>query len=224
MPVETINVLLVEDKPETAKLIEAYLHQYTDRTFKLEWRENGVSALKAVEQIPDLHMILMEHLLPGMTGLDLTRILQEKKVAIPVVFLTANKDLHLAVEAMKLGIEDYLLKDEISSPVFPRTLVGVYERLRLRREVSELETRRRRLEAMQELVVDISKEISGPLTAMRDILTELAARGQPDKSSKYLEIMKENVDRIEMKLEKLRNLRDDKTVQYIKDIKMVDIS
>lgn len=224
MPQETINILLVEDNPETAKLIEAYLHQYTERTFRVDWRENGLAALKAVDQLPDLHMILMEHLLPGMTGLDLTRALVEKKVLIPVVFLTVNRDLHLAVEAMKLGVEDYLLKDEISSPVFPRTLVGVYERLRLRREVSELETRRRRLEAMQELVVDISKEISGPLTAMRSIIAELAARGQPDKSAKYLEIMKENVDRIEMKLKKLKNLRDDKTVQYIKDIKMVDIS
>lgn len=55
-----------------------------------------------------------------------------------------------------------------------------------------------------------------------DRLTKSAAGGE--KVSKYLGIIKDSVSRIELKLEKLKNLKEDKTVQYIKDIKMIDLS
>jgi hypothetical protein len=45
-----------------------------------------------------------------------------------------------------------------------------------------------------------------------------------EKAVKYLGLMRENLERIELKMEKLKNLREDKTVQYIKDIRMIDLS
>jgi FixJ family two-component response regulator len=166
----------------------------------------------------------MDYFLPGMNGLEITRALKEKNIDIPVVFLTVNKDMNLAVEVMKLGVQDYLVKEEISTPILPKTILTVVEKRKFQREVAELEIRQKRLEAMQEMIVGITSEISSPLGAMKEIADALIRRGGSEKSSKYLWIIRENVERIESKMEKLLNLKEDKTVQYIKDIKMIDLS
>jgi len=59
---------------------------------------------------------------------------------------------------------------------------------------------------------------------MKGIVDMLIKNGNSDKRGKYLSIIRDNVERIESKMEKLINLKEDKTVQYIKDIKMIDLS
>jgi CheY-like chemotaxis protein len=224
MDPETINILLIEDNAETVKMINTYLARYEERSFNIVWKENGRAALQELDDNQSYHILLLDHYLPGLSGLEVVRALKEKKNTVPIVFLTVSKDPSLAVEAMKLGVEDYLIKDEIASPVFPRTLIGIHEKQKLRHEIAELDTRRRRLEAIQEFVLNVSKEIAGPLEEMKEIVYKLQEDEYPEKIAKYLVIMRENVERIEIKMEKHKNLRHDKTVQYIKDIKMIDIS
>jgi hypothetical protein len=77
---------------------------------------------------------------------------------------------------------------------------------------------------MQEIVVDISNKISEPLEDMNKIVGELEQNELPEKAVKYLKLIKDNVERMQLKLEKLRNLKEDKTVKYIRDIKMIDLS
>jgi len=132
--------------------------------------------------------------------------------------------MNLAVEVMKLGVRDYLVKEEISTPILPKTIMTVVEKRKFQKEVAELEVRQKRLEAMQELIVGITKEITLPLQTMKDIVDMLIKNGNSDKRGKYLSIIHDNVERIESKMEKLMNLKEDKTVQYIKDIKMIDLS
>ncbi|MGB2867677.1 MAG: response regulator [Bacteroidota bacterium] len=219
-----ITVLHIEDNVDNARLAKAFLDRFEGATFDIICREDGVSGLEEATQNPNIDIILMDYFLPGMNGLEVTRALKEKKVETPVVFLTVNKETSIAVEVMKLGVADYLLKEDITSHYFPQTLMGVVEKRRLRREVSELDVKKRRLEAMQELVIGISKEITDPLGTMKSLVEQLIKESGPEKAIKYLTLMKENIDRLEVKMEKLKNLKEDKTVQYIKDIKMIDIS
>ncbi len=219
----SIRVLLVEDNPDFAKLVKLYLSKSDELKFAVEWRSNGREGIdEAVSGHYDV--ILMDYFLPGLNGLEVTRSLQQKNVTSPVVFLTVNKDVNLAVEVMKLGVEDYLVKEEISTPILPKTIVGVVEKRKLKREMAELEIRKKRLEAIQEMIVSITNEVGAPLEAMKNIVQDLLAGGPNEKVGKYLAIIKENVDRIQFKVEKLKNLKEDKTVQYIKDIRMIDIS
>ncbi|MCU0412299.1 MAG: hypothetical protein MUF82_07195, partial [Bacteroidetes bacterium] len=84
--------------------------------------------------------------------------------------------------------------------------------------------KKRRLEAMQEIVVDISKQITEPLAEMKRVVDSLIAHPNAEKYGKFLSIIRDNVNRMDSKLDKLKNLKDDKTVQYIKDIRMIDLS
>ena len=219
-----ITVLLVEDNIDFAKLVRIYLSRFEDAEIEVIWKENGTEGIEEAVRNQGVDVILMDYFLPGMNGLEITRALKEKEVETPVVFLTVNKDMNLAVEVMKLGVRDYLVKEEISTPILPKTIMTVVEKRKFQKEVAELEVRQKRLEAMQELIVGITKEITVPLQAMKDIVDILIKIGNTDKRAKYLSIMHDNIERIESKMEKLINLKEDKTVQYIKDIKMIDLS
>lgn len=222
---KTVKVLLIEDNADFAKLVRLYLGKHEGARFEVDWSDNGRSGIeRAVTESDRYDVILMDYFLPGLNGLEVTRMLQQKNISTPVVFLTVNKDVNLAVEVMKLGVEDYLVKEEVSTPILPKTILGVVEKRVLQREMAELEIRKKRLEAMQEMIVGITHEVESPLLGMKTIVENLLQSGHSDKTGKYLSIIKENIERIQMKLDKLKNLREDKTVQYIKDIRMIDLS
>ncbi len=220
----TINVLLIEDNADFAKLISLFLDKFESAQFIVTWRQNATEGIDELVQNPIYDAILMDYFLPGMNGLEATRTLKEKNISTAVIFLTVNKDMNIAVEVMKLGVQDYLVKEEISTSILPKTIMSVVEKRRLREEVEELEIRQKRLEAMQELVLNIANDVGTPLSDMGVRIQELYKSNADPKVARYLTIIMENVERINTKMEKLKNLKEDKTVQYIKDIKMIDLS
>lgn len=221
---DTIKILMIEDNDDFGKLVELYLSQHPEYVFQLVWKKSGEEGLVELDTNSDFHIILMDYNLPGMNGVEVTRSLIEKGITTPVVFITVNRDFNLAVETMKLGVEDFLVKDEISTPVLPRTIVSVLERVRLRQQLSALEISSKRIEAIQELVLGISQDLVTPLDAMKRNVDELMRSQIAADMKMYLRIINENVERMQLKLSKLKALKEDKTVQYIKNIRMIDIS
>jgi CheY-like chemotaxis protein len=218
------HILLVEDNPDFAQLVELFLRRHQGANFIVHWSSDGVSALKELEEHPEIDLILMDYFLPGRNGLEITRAIRERGVTIPVVFLTVNKDFDLAVEVLKLGVEDYLVKEEISTPVLPKTILNVLERRKLKDELTVLEISQRRLEVIQELVVQITGEIRTPLDGMQLSVDKLLDTHQADNLRAYLVIIRDNVARIEKKIARLRELKTDRTIPYIRDIRMLDLS
>ncbi|HEY5614542.1 MAG TPA: response regulator [Bacteroidota bacterium] len=220
----SILVLLVEDNADFSKLVRLYLGKFDEAKFEVLWRDNGREAIEEIERNNKLDVVLMDYFLPGLNGLEITQTLRKKSIDVPVVFLTVNKDMNIAVEVMKLGVQDYLVKEEIATPILPKTILKVVEKRKLDREIAELEIRKKRVEVMQELVLNISSELTAPLTGMKHIVDSMGGNAQSEKVAKYLSIIKDNVKRIETTMSKLQNLKEDKTVQYIKDVKMIDLT
>jgi signal transduction histidine kinase len=125
---------------------------------------------------------------------------------------------------MKLGIEDYLVKEEITTPVLPRTILSVIERKKLRDQLTALEITQNRLQAIQEFVIRITQEIRLPLDRMRANVEEVLKHHDQDSLTNYLVIIRDNLQRVEKKLVRLKEMKTDKTVTYVKDIKMFDLS
>ncbi len=224
MDLRDVQILFVDDDSEAIKFVDVVLKKVEDFRFHIVARESGEAALQELETNTGIDLVIMDYFLPGMNGLDTAKTILEKHRKLPVIFLTVNRDMNLAIEAMKLGVADYILKEDLNNAFFVQTIVGVLEKQRLRNELSELEIRKKRLEAIQESVLEIAAEIGGPLTTMNDLLSRLIGKNADERNRKYLKLMKDNVDRIEQKLNQLKNLKDDKTVNYIKDIKMIDLS
>jgi CheY-like chemotaxis protein len=219
-----IRILLVEDNHDFANLVEVFLRKYEKARFEVIWRESGAAALDELARGTTFDIILMDYFLPGQNGLETTRTLQSRGISIPVVFLTVNKDFDLAVQVLKLGVEDYLVKDEISTPVLPRTILDVIERKKLRDQLTSLEIAEQRLQTIQGMVPTIAQEIRKPLDDIRGSIDTLAAAHPADQIATYLTIIRDNLARIEKKLTQLKDVKTDKTVPYIKDIRMLDLS
>ncbi len=218
------RILLVEDNKEFANLVELFLRRHSPERFEIIWAENGAMALEEVGKGVTFDVVLMDYFLPGNNGLEVTKKLQESGVTAPVIFLTVNKDFDLAVEVMKLGVEDYLVKEEISTPVLPKTILNVIERKKLNDQLTALEITQKRLETIQGMVLDISAEIRRPLDAMRTRVDELLKNHDSDDLKPYLTIVRDNLLRIEKKIAQLKDLKTDKTVPYIQGIRMFDLS
>ncbi|HEX7574615.1 MAG TPA: response regulator [Bacteroidota bacterium] len=219
-----VRILLVEDNRDFANLVEVFLRKYEKGQFEIVWRESGIAALEELALGTQFDIILMDYFLPGQNGLETTRTLQARGVTIPVVFLTVNKDFDLAVQVLKLGVEDYLVKDEISTPVLPRTVLNVIERKKLRDQLTSLEISQKRLETIQGMVPNIAQEIRKPLDEIRATIEKLAVAHVADQKTTYLKIIRDNLARIEKKLVQLKEMKTDRTVPYIKDIRMLDLS
>ncbi len=105
-PASPARILVVDDDPALALVLEALLRQagYAPRVVP-----SAEAALVAIEQHA-VDAILSDVKMPGMDGLELLRQLGERRPDLPVVLLTAHGTVPLAVEAMKRGAADFLLK------------------------------------------------------------------------------------------------------------------
>lgn len=224
MSKETIKVLYVNEIERDVQSISKYLLKFEGARFEIIWQQNAEKAIAFLDQQNAVDVIVTEDVLQGMSGVEFTRKLKDLKYDIPVVFLTTSKDVSLAVEVMRMGVKDCLYKEDVGTHVFPQTLLRVVEKGHLKQEQDKLEIKRKRLETMQGVVVGVSDKISEPLEDMNKIVGELEKNELPEKAVKYLKLIKDNVERMQLKLEKLRNLKEDKTVKYIRDIKMIDLS
>ena len=224
MIAKPIQVLYINEPEADAQLAIGYLAKFERVHFEIVWQRSAEKALEYLAQQPAPEVIVVEDTLPGMSNIEFTKKLKELKFEIPVVFISASEDVSLAVEMMRMGVKDYLLKKDIATRVFPQSLFKIVEKRRVRQELEELEIKKKRLEAMQEIVLDISNQISQPLEEMTKIIHAIEQKEIAEKPAKYLKLIKDNVERMQIKLEKLRNLKEDKTVKYIRDIKMIDLS
>ncbi|MGH3713072.1 MAG: LytR/AlgR family response regulator transcription factor [Micromonosporaceae bacterium] len=106
MPGTALTVLVVDDeRPALEEL--AYLLKYDDRIADVLTAQSGAQALRILEREP-VDVIFLDIRMPGLTGLDLARVLARFRQPPPVVFVTAYED-H-AVAAFELNAVDYLLK------------------------------------------------------------------------------------------------------------------
>ena len=102
----TNTVLIVDDDSQLADNIRLYLERYDWETHVEYSAEAGLKKLKTLH--PDI--LLTDHMMPGMTGIDLIKQVQEIDPQIKIVMLTGEGNLQVAVDAMKAGASDYLGK------------------------------------------------------------------------------------------------------------------
>ena len=99
-------VLIVDDELTLARNLATYLERHG---FEVRVAGSGEDGLKLAAQYrPDI--VLLDHNLPGISGLEVLQRLHATDAQLPVVMMTGFGGVELAVEAMKLGAADYLTK------------------------------------------------------------------------------------------------------------------
>lgn len=129
-------VLLVDDEEAIRESLGELL---TTCHFKVSLADCVDNAIKVIEKDPDIEAIVSDLKMPGKTGIELLRHLNETKKRIPVVFLTGYGTLDSCQEAVREGAFDYVLKpiDDKDKVILP--LRHAVERYRLEKKNKELE-------------------------------------------------------------------------------------
>src|SRR5437588_8180578 len=98
--------LIVEDEAKMRRLLELKLGEDGHSTLSAGDAESGLKLLR--ENAVDL--VVTDLKLPGMNGLEFLQIIKRQNAALPVVVMTAFGSVETAVDAMKAGASDYVLK------------------------------------------------------------------------------------------------------------------
>jgi response regulator of citrate/malate metabolism len=207
---KTITILLVDDDAGYASVARHLLRSFQNTKFNLVWEDSGEKALGQLKTNSSIDLILMDYYLPGQNGLEVTKLLFEHHIDIPIIFLTASKDFRIAVEAMKYGVEEYLVKEDMVDTMLPRAILNVLERVQLRNQIHEAEREKlltqKKAEAIQELVVTMCHEFNNPLAAIKISADILSRQKTSEEDKQFLSKLNSNILLLEKQIIKLRDL------------------
>jgi DNA-binding NtrC family response regulator len=156
---EEVRILILEDVPADAELMERELHKggIEFSAKRVETKETFLKELK--DFVPDL--ILADLTLPTFNGIGALAIVQERYPDIPFIFVSGTIGEELAIETLKRGAADYVLKDRLSRlvPAVNQALSKAEVRVNLKRAEEE---REKLIHELQEALAKV-KTLSGML-------------------------------------------------------------
>lgn len=130
-----LKVIIIEDEEGHFQLmqraIENELHSASIFYFE--------DAETCLQQIDEIHpqVVLVDYLIPGMNGLEFLAVLKKTHPEIPVVVITGHGDELIAIQALHLGAEDYLIKSGDFFKLLPGILTKVIAKRKLERSLEE---------------------------------------------------------------------------------------
>jgi len=205
-----INILLIDDDADYASVAKSYLQSFNGQTFNLVWLQDGEKAVSYLKSPNEIHLIVMDYYLRSRNGLDILRDIREAEIHLPVIVLTGRKDFRIAVEAMKHGVAEYLVKEEAVDSLLPRTILIVLEEHQLKTKVALAEKNRvisqKKTEAVQELVVTMCHEFNNPLAAIKISTDILLRQCKAPEVRSLLSELNSNISNLEKQIIKLRDL------------------
>lgn len=118
-----IKVLLVDDEKE---FVEVLAERLETRDFEVCMAFGGDEALQVISQ-QEVDVVVLDVLMPGKDGIETLREIKELKPILEVIMLTGNATVESAVEGLKLGAFDYLMKPTETKDLVEK-IVKAYKR------------------------------------------------------------------------------------------------
>ena len=128
-------ILVVEDDEALLGLIQKTLSR---AGFHTKGISNGTEAVTWILDNPDT-LLILDYRLLDMTGREFIKTLEELKLSIPFIIMTGHGDEKLAVEMMKLGARDYVVKDSTFLDLLPQMVKSVTEQLATEKKLIKAE-------------------------------------------------------------------------------------
>lgn len=105
----SIRILVVDDEPINQQVLRNHL---AEKGFHLTQAMNGAQAIEAIQNQPPFDLVLLDVMMPRMSGYEVCRKIREKYLSseLPVIMVTAKDQLQDVVQGLSLGANDYLRK------------------------------------------------------------------------------------------------------------------
>ncbi|MCF8241670.1 MAG: response regulator [Melioribacteraceae bacterium] len=216
------KILVIDDQPDNVFILQDRLEKEGFEVLTAYDGEAGIK--KAIELSPDL--ILLDIMMPGISGLevclDLTNRMETKN--IPIILVTALNDANNLQEGFKAGAFDYVKKPFNRVELIAR----INAALRFR-DANNLLLEVEKMKTYAATIVTANHEIKQPLTLINLSIT--AVKRELNKESiskdaiqKRVEIISDAGKKIIEILDKLSNIKKPIIVDYLNNMKMIDLS
>jgi len=221
----SVTVLVVEDDPAQARLVQLLV-----TGAGLACVGTAASADQALALAPQADIVLLDYRLEGdRSGLDVLRELRRQGSTASVVMMTAHGSERVASEALRLGANDYIIKDEAFTQLLPEVLARVARMRKIERALTEAQQsliKAERRAAIGEIVVALSHEINNPLMALSAQLDlmGLDAASLTQDGRAALALARSQVVRIADLLRRLAELDHDEATTYVGGTRMTDLT
>ncbi len=125
-PVPPVHVLVADDEPHIGRIIKTKLEQ---GPFEVTLVYDGAEALEALERSPDIRLLILDLMMPQVSGLEvLDRVrADERWKGLPCLILTAAGQDHQEEDARRRGADDFMTKPFSPKRLFARAaeLAGI---------------------------------------------------------------------------------------------------
>jgi DNA-binding response OmpR family regulator len=173
------SILIVDDSRDIRRLLEEDI--LTPMGFRVAAAGDGKAGFdSAMRSRPDL--ILLDMNMPRMSGLEMLAALRREQCTIPAILMTAYGSEHVAIEAFRLGVRDYIIKPFTGEELLQAVDRALNE-FRLARAQEELNRNLMTAEIVRVTVVTLSHYLNNHLTTLKGGLTllgESLAEKAPD--------------------------------------------
>ena len=179
-----MNVLMVEDNPGDARLVEEIFRGAAGNNALVTHVESMSEAERHVgEHVPDV--MVLDLGLPDAAGLDAVRRAHAAAPGVPMVVLTGLDNDPLAVQALREGAHDYLVKGQIEPRGFLRSVRLAVEREALRQQLARQQIELERSNAdLEQFAYAASHDLKAPLRAIGHLVQwiddDVRATASPD--------------------------------------------
>ena len=141
---KSINILLIEDNEGDVRLIREALKEVKNLAFKIEASGLLIKALKILKS-RKFDAILLDLNLPDSIGIETASKVLEVAPNTPIIILTGLNEEKIAISSVKMGIQDYLVKDQFDSILLTRSIQYAIERKQMETNLKESEIKYRDL-------------------------------------------------------------------------------
>jgi signal transduction histidine kinase len=220
-----LKILILEDVEDDAALVDYALkrEKFAFTRIRVDTREQFTDALDSFN--PDV--ILSDHSLPQFNSLEALKICQSKKLNIPFILVTGAVSEEFAVNCLKRGADDYVLKTNLS-----RLPLAIRYALRQHRYESNRQAQEEILRQQNEQLVKINKELDSfvysvshdlrsPLSSILGLVNVAKLEGfkKPEMLHTYFEMIERSVfkldDTIKEILDYSRNARGELNIEAV---------
>lgn len=220
-----LKILMLEDLEEDAGLLDRVLskEKIMYSRLRVDTREEFIEALDTFN--PDL--ILSDHALPQFNSIEALKIVQESKSDIPFIIVTGSVSEEFAVSCIKKGVDDYVLKSNLSRlPLAIKYSINDRQNKRIRKEQDEV-LQRQNLELLKinreldSFVYNISHNLRSPLASVIGLVNvaQLDYKKGEEIVAHYFDMIKKSTLRLDETLKEIldfsENLRTDLKVSEV---------
>lgn len=194
-----LTILMIEDNPGDIRLIKEMLSERRQRKSEIVESytlENGINLLKQMK----FDAILLDLSLPDSYGLESLQLIQENHFDQPIIILTSIDDEELAIKAVQMGAQDYVVKGSVNSILLERFIIHSIERhhieKNLKKSKKKLQKELNKVELLKDILShDINNIFQNILCASEIIKKVAKLKENKIDISNYLKIIEDTIQK-----------------------------